>query len=59
MNKLVTQKRKEDILDAIITLWKDTDKECVAFPDDLYLRGRYTAMLDLLKMIPIYEKEMV
>lgn len=55
--KYTTPKRKEDILNAIITLWKDADKEFAASPDNKYLRGRYTAVLDLLKMVPINEKE--
>ena len=55
--KLTTQKKKADMLEAIIFLWKDTEKELQTFPDNKYLQGRYTAMIDLLKMIPIYEKE--
>ena len=55
--KLTTPKKKEDVLETIVTLWKDTEKEFNAYPNDTYYRGRYTTMLDLLKMIPIYEKE--
>ena len=54
--KYTTQKRKEDIVDAIITLWKDADREFAINPNDRYNYGRYTAMIDLLKMIPIFEK---
>lgn len=55
--KLTTPKKKEDVLETIVMLWKDTEKEFNAYSDDKYYRGRYTAMLDLLKMVPIYEKE--
>lgn len=55
--KLTSPKKKEDILNAIVTLWKDADKEFQANPDDKYYKGRYTAALDLLKMVGIYEKE--
>jgi len=62
MMKLTTPTKKEDILNFIITLWKTTEKECKANEngdprDMMYYRGRYTAMLDLLKMVKIYEKE--
>lgn len=55
--KLTSPAKKEDILNAIYTVFKDADKEFAAFPDDRYAYGRYTAMIDLLKMVKIYEKE--
>ena len=60
--KLTTPTKKEDILNTIYTLWKTTEKECKENEngnprDTMYYRGRYTAMLDLLSMVKIYEKE--
>ena len=55
--KLTTPTKKEHILDAIYSVWKDADKEFTANPTDRYNYGRYTAMMDLLQMVKIYEKE--
>lgn len=55
--KLTSSAKKEDILNAIYTVFKDVDKEFAALPNDRYAYGRYTAMIDLLKMVKIYEKE--
>ena len=55
--KLTTPSKKEDILNAIYTLYKDVDKVFASNPNDRYNYGRYTAMLDLLQMVKIYDKE--
>ena len=52
--------KKEDILKTIIAAWKESEREVSALwekgsPDEMYFRGRYTAMLDLLQKIHIYE----
>ena len=55
--KLTTPTRKAQILETIHMLWKDVDKDFANNPDDRYYRGRYTAVLDLLEMVKIYEKD--
>lgn len=54
--KYTTPSKKEDILTSIIALWKDAEKDFLADQNNLFNRGRYTAALDLLKMVKIYEK---
>ena len=56
-NKYYTTRKKDDMITAMITLWKDAEKDFRANPDDRFARGRYTAALDLLQMVPIYERE--
>lgn len=55
--KYTTTSKKEDIIVSIIALWKDAEKDFLADQSNLFNRGRYTAALDLLKMVKIYEKE--
>ena len=55
--KLTTQTKKEHILNAIYAVWKDADKGFAKNPTDRYNYGRYAAMMDLLQMVKIYEKE--
>lgn len=55
--KLTTPTKKEAILETIYTLWNDATKDFTNNPNDRYYRGRYAAVVDLLEMIKIYEKD--
>lgn len=54
MNKLTSPQKKPEILAAIKALFDECGK---ADLNDQYNFGRYTAMLDLLNMVKIYEEE--
>ncbi len=56
MGKLSSQTSKPQILADIVNLWKTESKNFAENPGDLYQRGRYSMMLDVLKAIKIYEK---
>lgn len=52
-----TKAKKDEILRAIIDLFSKANRDYGDHPDDMYLRGRESIMLDLLRRIEIYEKE--
>lgn len=54
MNKLTSPQKKEEILAAIKTMFDECGK---ADLHDERNFGRYTAMIDLLNMVKIYEQE--
>lgn len=56
MGKLSSPTTKPQILEDIVKLWKTESKNFAENPGDLYQRGRYSMMLDIMKAIEIYEK---
>lgn len=55
--KLKTATSKETILKSIVDLFYSTHHEYAENPTSEYLRGREAALLDLLKVVKIYEEE--
>ncbi len=56
MERFTSPTTKSQILANIVKLWKTESKNFSENPGDLYQRGRYAMMLDVLKTIEIYEK---
>jgi len=56
MKEYTSPTTKSEILNDVIRLWETESKKFAENPNDLYQKGRYAMMLDILKAIEIHER---
>ena len=55
--KLTTPSKKEDVLEAIVSLFNEANVGYDNHPTDRYYLGRHAALYDLLQAVKIYDAD--